>query len=90
MRVDPWPRSVGWGSGVAMSCGVGRRLHSDPKLLWLWCRLAAVAMTQPLALEFPYAVDAALKSKKMKTPKQENKKIKFMVTKRQEVGGKGS
>ena len=22
---DPWPYSVGWGSGVAMSCGVGCR-----------------------------------------------------------------
>ena len=22
-----------------MSCGVGRRCGSDPKLLWLWCRL---------------------------------------------------
>ena len=31
----------------------------DPKLLWLWCRLAAVAPIQPLAWEPPYA--AALK-----------------------------
>ena len=23
MRFDPWPHSVGWGSGVTMSCGVG-------------------------------------------------------------------
>ena len=28
---------------IAMSCGVGRRRGSDPVLLWLWCRLAAVA-----------------------------------------------
>ena len=28
--LDPWPCSVGWGSGVAMSCGVGRRRGSDP------------------------------------------------------------
>ena len=26
------------GSGVAVSCGVGRRRSSDPVLLWLWCR----------------------------------------------------
>ena len=33
--------SVGLGSGVAMSCGVGCRRGSDLALLWLWCRLAA-------------------------------------------------
>ena len=42
--VDPWPFSVGSGSGVAMRGGVGRRCGSDPRLLWLWCRLAAVAL----------------------------------------------
>ena len=26
-----------------MSCGVGHRHGSDPKLLWLWCRPAATA-----------------------------------------------
>jgi len=36
----------------------------DPVLLWLWCRLAAVAPIQPLAWEPPYAVGVALKSKK--------------------------
>ena len=30
-----------------MSCGVGRRGGSDPALLWLWCRLAAVALIDP-------------------------------------------
>ena len=30
---DPWPCLVGWGSHVAMSCGVGRRHGSDPMLL---------------------------------------------------------
>ena len=33
-------------------------------LLWLWCRLAAVALIQPLAWEIPYAVGVALKRKK--------------------------
>ena len=41
--------TVGQGSGVAVSCGVGRRQGSDPVLLWLWRRLAAVALIQPLA-----------------------------------------
>ena len=31
----------------------------DPALLWLWCRLAAVAPIRPLAWEPPYAVGAA-------------------------------
>ena len=35
----------------------------DPTLLWLWCRLAVVALIQPLAWEPPYAVGGALKSK---------------------------
>ena len=35
-------------------------------LLWLWHRLAAVALIRPLAWEPPYAADAALKKKKLK------------------------
>ena len=38
----------------------------DPALLWLWCRLAAIALIQPLAREPPYATGAALKRKKEK------------------------
>ena len=65
---DPWPCSVGRGSSVAMSCGVGHRRGSDHMLLllWLWWRLAATAPIGPLAWEFPYAMGVALKSKKMK------------------------
>ena len=32
------------------------RCGLDLALLWLWCRPAAVALTLPLAWEFPYAV----------------------------------
>ena len=55
--------------GVAMSCGVGCRRGSDPVLLWLWRRLAATALIQPLAWEPPYAVGAAqeMAKKKKKT-----------------------
>ena len=49
-----------------MSCGIGHRCDSDPELLWLWYRPAAVAPIQPLAWEPPYAVSAVLKSKKKK------------------------
>ena len=43
-----------------MSCGVGCRRGSDPKLLWLWCRPTATVSIRPLAWEPPYAVGAAL------------------------------
>ena len=52
------------GSIPAMSCGVGCRHGSDPTLLWLWRRLAAIALIRPLAWEPPYATGAALKSNK--------------------------
>ena len=41
----------------------------DPVLFWLWCRLAAIALIRPLAWEPPYAVGAALKTKKKKVGK---------------------
>ena len=36
-----------------MSCGVGQRHGSELALLWLWCRLPAVAPIRPLAWELP-------------------------------------
>ena len=51
-----------------MSRGVG----SDPTLLCLWRRWAAVAPIRPLAWVLPYALGAALKSK---TNKQTNMSI---------------
>ena len=60
---DPWPHSVGWQSGAAMGCGVGRRHGSDPMLLWLWCRPAAVVLIQCLAWEPPYTKDKKKKKK---------------------------
>ena len=41
-------------------------MGSDPMLLWLWCQLAAAALSQPLAWKFPYVSGAAVKSKKKK------------------------
>ena len=66
---------MGQGSGVAVSCGIGGRHVLDPTLLWLWCRPAAKALTQPLAWKPPYAMGAALKSKTK--AKQTNKKRKI-------------
>ena len=53
-----------------MSCGVGCRCGLDPKLLWLWCRLAATVLIRPLAWEPPYAADEALKDNKTKKKKR--------------------
>ena len=47
-----------------MSCGVGRRHGSDPKLLWLWRRLVTTSPIGPLAWEPPYAAGVALKKTK--------------------------
>ena len=55
---------MGQESGIAGSRGIGQRRSSDPVLLWLWHRLAATALIQPLAWELLYAVGVALKSKK--------------------------
>ena len=49
-----------------MSCGVGRRQFLDLALLWLWCRLVAVAPIQPLARESPCAMGVALKKGEIK------------------------
>ena len=45
---------------------LGRRRGSDPAVLWLRCRLAAVALIRPLDWELSYTTDVALKSKKRK------------------------
>ena len=49
-----------------MSCGVGRRCCSDLALLWLWYRLAAIALIRPLAWEPLCAAGVALKGQKKK------------------------
>ena len=48
------------------SYAVGGRHGSDPMLLWLWCKLAAVAPVRPLAWEPPCAESTVLKRQKTK------------------------
>ena len=60
-----------------MSCGVGGRHGSDSMLLWLWRRLAAIPLTQPLVWEPPYAVGVALKKDK----KRKKKSSKLLLNK---------
>ena len=55
-----------------MSCGVGCRHSSDPALLWLWCRLAAISLIQPLA---------CLKNKRVKMKKKKDLNISEYVQK---------
>ena len=62
---------MGWGSGVAASCGVGSRHSSDPTLLWLWHRSAA--SIRPLAWELSYVMGGALKRRKKKKEKLTDK-----------------
>ena len=59
-----------------MSCGVGHRLGSDPALLWLWCRPAAVVPIQPLAWELPHAAGAAPKSERERRERERKKQRK--------------
>ena len=63
-RSDPWPCSVGRGSNTAASCGRGCRCGSYLALLWLWHRLAAAALIQPLDWELPSAAGVTIKRKK--------------------------
>ena len=53
-----------------MSCGVDHRHGSDPALLWLWHRPAAMAPIRPLAWEPPYATGVALEKAKRQTHKK--------------------
>ena len=78
---DPWPCSVGWGSGVALSCGVDCRQSLDPTLLWLWCGPEATALIRPLAWESPYATGVALeKVKRQKKKKKDDSAINHLIT----------
>ena len=63
-----------------MSCGVGCRRGSDPKLLWLWHRLAAIAPIRPLAWEPLYAAGVVLKGQKTKKKKKRKKERKQYPT----------
>ena len=62
-----WIRFLALFSGLriwsALSCGVVHRLDLDPALLWLWRRVAAIALIRRLAWEPPSASGAALKKK---------------------------
>ena len=63
-----------------MSCGVGHRCSSVPALLWLWCRLEAVAPIQTLAWELPNGLGVVLKKKEREREKgRENYKVMGLI-----------
>ena len=72
--LEPWPRSVGSGSGVAMNCGVGYRCGLD--MMWLWHRLAAVAPVRTPSLGISICRGCSSKKQKRKR-KHTNKKKKL-------------
>ena len=73
LRVRSLPLLSGLTIGIAVSCGVGCRLGSDPALLWLWRKLVATAPIRPLAWEPPYAAGVAQEMAKRQN-KNKNKK----------------
>ena len=66
-------RSLAWLSSLRICTAVScHRCGLDPVLLWLWCRLTAVALIGPLAWEHPYASGVTLKKKKEREREREN------------------
>ena len=77
-----------------MSCDVGGRRGLNLALLWLWCRLAAIALIRPLAWEPPHVPCVALKRKKKKNavnplPKKCNDFLSSAVGVRISLGNMG-
>ena len=57
-----------------------KNYDSDPVLLWLWCRPAAVAVIQPLAWERPCAEGETLKRQKKKKNQPQNQTKQKTIT----------
>ena len=58
-----------------MRRGIAHRHSLDPVLLWLWCKLAAIALIRPLAWEHPYASGVTLKRQEKKKKPQAPKNL---------------
>ena len=62
-----------------MRCGVSLRRGLGATVLWLWCRLAAVAPVISLVWELPYAVGVASQKKTKDKKKKKNRTAKIVV-----------
>ena len=73
---------MGWGSGTAVSCGVGCRcgLDLDPMLLLLllWRRLVSTPPIRPPAWEPPYARGSGPRKGKETKKKKKEKEIHIL------------
>ena len=67
------------GSSVASSCSVGCRHGPEPEFLWLWLRLAAVSLIQPVAWEHPYTACVVIKSKQTNKQTKNIKNLSFIL-----------
>ena len=79
MRMQVWPLApltVGQRPNIAMSCGVGCRCGSNPVLLWLWYRPAAIALSY--SSESTPSLGAILKKDKTKTKTKKPHQLLYM------------
>ena len=76
-NLHPWPRSVGYGSGVAMSCGVGCRCGSD-----LVVAVEAGSCSSDLTLRLGTSICYRFGSK-IKKKKKKKKKFSIKLSKKQ-------
>ena len=77
MRMQVWSLDLLSGLRIQycwVSPGMGHRCGSNPKFLWLWCRLAVAALIWPLAWDLPYATGVCpIKQNKNKNKNKNNK-----------------
>ena len=77
MRKRVWSLTLLSGLG---RCSIVHKCSSDLALMWLWHRLAATALIQPLAWKIPYVMGAAVKKKKKKWEKDLKIKTQTLAT----------
>ena len=82
MRIWVWSVALLSGSGIWPCCELWCRLQSwlGSHMLWLWCRMAAVALIWLLLWELSYATSVAIKKKEKKKVKWGwNQKLKGQI-----------
>ena len=72
------PGLAQWVKDPALPCAVvlGRRCGSDPKLLWLWCRSAAIAPIRPPSLGTSICHWCGPRKRQKPKKKKKKKKVK--------------
>ena len=70
-----------------MSCSIGCRFGSDPRLLWLRRRPVATALIQPLAWESPLCYGYGPKKQSLKKEKKKGSQLFDDLTPLENFGG---